>query len=150
MDDLGQLVVVDDRVRHGQLAAALRTGSEEVGLGTDGRCDRRDDLLTNGVERRVGDLGEQLAEVVEQQPRSLGEDGDRGVRAHRAERLASLGGHRGDDDLELLVGVAEQLLTAQHAVVAEHDVLAGRQVGELDEAVVEPLLVRMLGRQASP
>ena len=41
--------------------------------------------------------------------------------------------------------VAEELLAPQHAVVAEHDVLAGRQVLELDEALRQPLAVGVLG-----
>ena len=145
MEDLGELVVVDDREREGELPAAFRAGGEEVGFGTDCRRHRGDDLLTDGIERRVGDLGEQLAEVVEEQPRAFGQHGDRRVGAHRPERLATLGSHRGDDDLELLVGVAEQLLATQHAVVAEHDVLALGKIGELDEPPVEPLLVRVFG-----
>ena len=53
-------------------------------------------------------------------------------------------GHRGDDDLHLLVRVAEHLLAAQHAGVAVDDVLVVGQVGELDDALVEPLAVRLL------
>ena len=80
VDDLGQLVVVDDRVRQGELAAALRAGREQVVLRTDGRRHRRHDLLADGVEGRVGHLGEELGEVVEQQPRTVGEHGDRACR----------------------------------------------------------------------
>ena len=145
VDDLRQLVVVDDRVRQGELAAALRAGREQVVLGADRRRHRRHDLLADGVEWRVGHLGEELGEVVEQQPRPVGQHGDRRVGAHRADRLDAVERHRGDDDLELLVGVAEQLLAAQHAVVAEHDVLARREIVELDQAVLQPLGVRMLG-----
>ena len=128
VDDLGQLVVVDDRVRQGQLATALRTGREQVVLGTDGRRHRRHDLLADGVEGRVRHLGEELGEVVEQQPRAVGEHGDRGVGAHRPDRLDAVERHRGEDHLELFVGVAEELLAAEHAVVAEHHVLAWREV----------------------
>ena len=45
------------------------------------------------------------------------------------------------------MGVAEQLLAPQHADVAVHDVLAGGQVVQLDEALLEPLPVRVLGGQ---
>ena len=145
VDDAGELVVVDDRERQDELATALRSRLEQVGLGTDRRGHGRDDLFADGIERRVGDLGEELGEVVEQQARPVRQHGDRCVRAHRAERLVGAGSHRGEDDLELLVAVAEQLLAAQHAVVAEHDVLAVGQVVELDEAVGEPLGVGMLG-----
>ncbi len=135
VDDLRQLVVVDDRERQHELAAALRARPQQVVLRPDRRRHRRDDLLADGVERRVGDLGEELGEVVEQQARPVRQHGDRRVGAHRADRLDAAQRHRGDDDLELLVGVAEQLLAAQHAVVAEHDVLALGQVVELDEAL---------------
>ncbi len=145
VDDAGELVVVDDRERQDELAAAVRTGVEQVRLRADRRRHRRDDLLADGVERRVGHLGEELGEVVEQQARPVGQDGDRRVGAHRADRLVPAGGHRGEDDLELLVGVAEQLLAAQHAVVAEHDVLALGQVLELDQSVGEPLGIGVLG-----
>ena len=114
-------------------------GLQQVGLRPDRSADRGDDLFANRVERRVGHLGEQLLEVVEQQPRSLAEHGDRRVGAHRSDRLSAGLGHRGDDDLQLLVRVAEHLLAAQHALVAEHDVLALGQFVELDDAFFEPL-----------
>ena len=144
VDDLGELVVVDDRERQDELAAAVRPWVEQVRLRSDGRTDRGDDLLADRVERRVGHLGEQLLEVVEQQSRALGQHGERRVGAHRAERLHPVRGHRGDEDLQLLVGVAEHLLAAQHAVVAEHDVFPTGQVAQVDHARLEPLAVRML------
>ena len=118
-------------------------GLQQVRLRAHRTADRGDDLFTNRVERRVGDLGEELLEVVEQQARPLAEHGDRGVGAHRADRLATLLGHRGDDDLQLFVRVAEHLLAAQHALMAEHHVLALGQLAELDHAFFEPLRVRL-------
>ena len=56
-----QLVVVGDP------DVVRRAGGEEIPLGADRRAHRGDELLTDGVERRVGDLGEELLEVVEQQ-----------------------------------------------------------------------------------
>ena len=70
VDELGQLVVVDDRERQLDLHARLRAGLEQVGLRADGRRQRGDELLADGVERRVGDLREELLEVVEQHPRA--------------------------------------------------------------------------------
>ena len=95
------------------------------------------------------DLGEQLLEVVEQQPRPLGQHGERRVGAHRPERLHAVGRHRRDQDLQLLVGVAEHLLAAQHAVVAEHDVLAVGQVAQVDHSRFQPLAVRVLRGERS-
>ena len=122
----------------------VRAGFEQVRLGADGRADRGDHFFADGVERRVRDLGEQLLEVVEQQPRPLGQHGERRVGAHRPERLHTVQRHRRDEDLQLLVGVAEHLLAAQHAVVAEHDVLPAGQVAQVDDSSFQPLPVREL------
>ncbi|CAB4704754.1 unannotated protein [freshwater metagenome] len=149
VDDLGQIVVVDDRKRQHELTTTVRPRCQQVGLGTDCRADRGDDLFTDRVEWRVGDLREQLLEVVEQQTRALAEHSDGSVGAHRAEGLTARLGHRGKDDLQLFVRVAEHLLTAQHALVAEHDVFAVGQFVQLDETLVEPLLVGLrLGQVA--
>ena len=69
---------------------------------------------------------------------------DRGVGAHRAERLATGGGHRGDEDLQLLLGVAEGALAPGHRGRGVDDVLALGQVGQADQAGVQPLLVGVL------
>ncbi len=74
---LGQVVAVDDRQRQDDLAARARRGLEQVGLGADGGRERRHQLLADGVERRVGHLGEELGEVVVEEPGAVGEDRDR-------------------------------------------------------------------------
>ena len=139
VDELGQLVVVDDRERQLDLHARLRAGLEQVGLGADGGRQRGDELLADGVERRVGDLREQLLEVVEQHARAGGEHRDRRVGAHRAERLAAGPRHRRDQQLEVFVGVPEGLLALQHRLVARHHVHAVGQVVQVHEPLLEPL-----------
>ncbi len=71
-------------------------------------------MLADRVERRVGDLGEELAEVVEEQPGSFRQHRDRGVGPHRADRLGAVHGHRLDDPGEFLGRVAEGLLATGH------------------------------------
>ena len=87
VDDLGELVVVEHRERQHDLPAAGGGRLEQVLLRADAAEQAGDELLADGVERRVGDLREQLAEVVEQLARPLGQHGDRRVGAHRADRL---------------------------------------------------------------
>ena len=147
VDDLGQVVVADDRERQDHLAAARRPRTQQVALGTDGRAERGDQLLADGIERWVGDLGEELLKVVEQQPGAVRQHGDRRVRAHRADGLVPHLGHGGDDDLELFVGVPEHLLAPAHALVAVHDVFAVGQAAQVDDPRVQPVLVGVLGRQ---
>ncbi len=145
--DLGQVVVGDHREGQHDLAARRGGRLEQVGLRPDGAAERGDELLADRVQRRVGDLREELGEVVEQQPGLLAEGRDRGVGAHRAERLGTGVGHRREQDAQLLLGVAEDLLAARHRGVGVHDVLAIDDVVEVDEAGVQPLVVRVLGGQ---
>ena len=70
-DQLRQLGVAQDRLRQHDLAARLGVRVEQVALGTDGALQAGHHLFANGVQRRVGHLGEQLLEVVVEHPRPL-------------------------------------------------------------------------------
>ena len=147
MDDLGQFVVVDHREGQHELTTTVRTRSQQVGFRPDGGADARDHFFTNRIERRVGHLGEQLLEVIEQQPRTLRQHCDGRVGSHRTDRLDTRLGHRREDDLQLFVGVAEHLLTSQHAEVTVHHVLALGQIRQFDEPLGQPLGVGLRGGQ---
>ena len=69
-----------------------------------------DDLLANGVDRRIGDLRENLLEVIKQRLRLLGEHSRRLVAAHRGDRLRTCLRHRQNGGHHVLIGVAERLL----------------------------------------
>ena len=138
-DDLREFVVVDHREVEHDLTRVLGGGVEEVALGSQSETHRGDDLFADRVERRVGDLGERLGEVVEDEPRTLGQHGDRGVRTHRAEGLGAVQSHRADEDAHLLLGVAEGALAARDGGRGVHDVLARREVFELDAVLLDPL-----------
>ncbi len=145
--DLREFVVVQHRARDDDLPAGRRAGVEQVPFRADRAGQGGDHLLTDGVQRRIGDLREQLAEVVEHQPRPLREHCERRVGAHRADRLGAGARHRRDEHAQLLLGVAEDLLPSGDRLVAEHDVLALGQVGELDQPGVQPFAVGALGGQ---
>ncbi len=147
VDELGQLVVVDHREGQGDAAAGRGGRLQQVALRAERGQQRGDELLADGVQRRVGDLREELGEVVEEQPGALGQGRDRGVRTHGAERLAGGTGHRREDDAQLFLGVAEGLLAAGDRGVGVHDVLALGQVRQLDLAGLQPLRVRGGGGQ---
>ncbi len=68
VNELRQVVVVQDRLRERNLLAGVRIRVQQVTLGADGRAEAGDNLFTDRVERRVGDLSEELREVVEQHP----------------------------------------------------------------------------------
>ena len=68
VDQFGQFVIAQDRVRQQDLVTGLRRRIEQVALGADGGLDAGHHLFADGVQWRVGDLSEQLLEVVEQHP----------------------------------------------------------------------------------
>ena len=145
--DLGELVVVDRRERQHELAGVRLVVDQQVRLGAERAAERRDELLADRVQRRVGHLREELAEVVEQQPRPRGEHRDRGVGAHRAQRLGPGRRHRAQQDPQLFLGVAEGLLPPQHRAAGVGDVLALGKVVQPHEVVLEHARVRQPRRE---
>ena len=120
---------------------------QQVRLGTDGGFEAGHDLFTFPVERRVGNLRELLGEVVEQHAAAGRERGHRRVVAHGSERFLTGVGHRGEQQLQVLFGVAEGTLTALHGLAGVVDVLALGQLAHLDGVAFDPLAVRMLGSE---
>ncbi len=143
-DARGQLVVEHRRLEL-DLPARLRRGLEQVALRPDRGRDLGDQLLADAVERGVGDLGEELLEVVVEQPVAVRQHGERRVGAHRADRLLAARGHGGEQDAQVLVGVAEGELAVEHGVVVRLRHARGVGQGLHGPAVgLEPLPVGML------
>ena len=139
-----QLAVGDDGAVEVNGPARRRLRVEEVALRPDPGVQRRDQFLTNGVERRVGHLGEELLEEVVDGPVAVREHRRRRVGAHRAQRLLAVDGHGGEKQPVLLVGVPEHLLALdQRALLTPcppllFAALTGRQVVETDQVLVQP------------
>jgi hypothetical protein len=97
---------------------------------------RGDDLLADRVDRRVGDLGEELLEVIVEQARLVGEHRERRVVAHGADGLDAVLGHRGEDDALVLKGVAEgDLALEERGVIGRLDGRCLGEVAEVDEVL---------------
>ena len=138
-----QLLVAQHRRRQRDLPRRDRRRLEQVALGPDRGVDRHDQLFADRVDRRVGHLREQLLEVVVEQLRPLRQHRERRVVAHRADRLDAVDRHRRDQHLEVLGGVAERLLAAQHRlVVGRVHRRRRRQLLQRDQVVLQPLAVR--------
>lgn len=63
----------------------LCAGFENVVLWTNWTLERYDDFLTEGINRGVSDLGEELFEVLVGERSEVGETGERNVVAHAAQ-----------------------------------------------------------------
>ena len=81
-------------VVEGDLAADSGFGLEQIPLAAGTGEDRGHQLLADRVERRIGDLGEELLEVVEERLGPVGQNRQRRVGAHRPDRLFAIGSHR--------------------------------------------------------
>ena len=145
----GERLVVDERAVEADHAAALRSGSEQVALGAEEGFRGGDELLADAVERRVGDLGEDLLEILIEMLRLAGEHGERGVVAHRGDRLDAGRGGRSEQHAEILVGVAERELALEDALFLDgFRGFGGGKILERDAVVGEPLTIGLGGIDA--
>ncbi len=147
--DIAQLlkvVVGDDGLFELEGVAVLGGLFEDVALGADVAGERHDELFADGVDGGIGDLGEELLEVVEEGLGFVAEAGERGVGAHGADGLFAVGGHGEHDHAQVFFGVAEGALAREDGV--EVGVVPAGRSGEAIEGdllFVEPLAVGLAG-----
>ena len=82
-----------------------------------------------------------MLEVVVDEPGTSRQSGHRGVRAHGADRLLGVPGHRSDEQLQFLERVAEGLLSTDHPAGRFRRSITCREVAQMNQVVVEPLSV---------
>ena len=141
--NLRELLVREDRPLHLEAATVRRLRIQQVAFGTETRFRRSDDLLADAIDRRVGDLREELLEVVVEQPRLVRQHGERRVVAHRADRLDAVCGHRREQQALIFEGVAERDLPLQQRVVIRcRHFGCGRQIVQMHQMIIEPLAIR--------
>ena len=153
-----QIGVGQDRLRHFQPVVRTRVMPQQVWSRSDHRHQRHDQRLAGGIDRRIGDLGEVLLEVVVQELRLARQHGKRRVGAHRADRIVAVLRHRFEEELDVLLRVAERLLLLQqrglvvrprrrHFGHRRRRLRRFRQFLKLDLRRLQPLRIRMLRRQ---
>jgi hypothetical protein len=148
---LFQLVIEEERRVEPDDLGVFRGLGEEVAVPAEGDAERHDEAFADRVDRRVGDLGEELFEVGVEDARLQAEHREGGVVAHAVGPFHAVLDHRREDHVEFLVGVAEgRLLLGQTEDVER---LGGRgnggagHAGELHAVLGEPVGVRMAGGQ---
>ncbi len=112
--DLGHAFEVQHRLAH--LEAERRVDLvdlEQVRLRPDEGHERHHHLLADRVDRRVGDLREELAEVVVERLVLGRQHRQRRVVAHGAGGLLARLAHRLEDELDVFLGEAEGLLAVE-------------------------------------
>ncbi len=146
---LFQISIGQDGMRQLEGVAVLGGLVEDVALGADVADERHDELFANGIDGRVGDLREELLEVVEERLRTVREAGQRRVGAHGADRLFAACAHRAEQDAQIFFAVAVGALAAQQRLRIGRD--DARRLGqgiERDLLLLEPLGVGLAGGEA--
>ena len=121
--DLLQLGIRQNGLLHLDAAAGLRRLFHDIRFRADVGHQRHDQLLANRINRRVGDLREELLEILEQELGALGEHRQGGIGSHGGDRFFAGDHHRREHHLELLDGIAKRLLAlADRRMVRLRDV----------------------------
>ena len=122
---------------------------EDVGLPAQLGGQRHHAVFAQRIDRRVGDLGEGLAEVVVQRPVAPAQYRHRGVVTHRTSGFLLGLGHRPQHQFHFLGAELEQLVVAAQGLLVER-LLGQRGVDQfglqVGQALLQPLLV---GRAAA-
>ena len=147
VEDLGEVLVRQDRVGQHDLAARIGSGLQQVPLGADLGLGGGDQFLADRIQRRIGHLREELAEVVEQQSRPFRQHRDRGVGPHRPDRLDAGAGHRRYEYAQFFSGVAEGALAQGDRRVLRRQAETRRQVFKVREPVGKPVPIGLSGHQ---
>ena len=147
--DALQILVGQDRLGDFQAhVPAAGVQPQQVGARPDQRHQRHDQFLADGVDGRVGDLGEVLLEVVEQRLGLVRQHRHRVVGAHGADGFLAGDGHGRHQHADVFLGVAEGLLAVQQGGGVGLDAVdVGRQVLQVDLGLVQPLLVGVAAGQ---
>ena len=144
--DLHEIAAGKDGVVDLQDAAVFRAVGQQiaVGAGVDGRIG--DDRLAQRVDGRVRDLREHLLEVVEQRLVLFRQHGQRDIRAHGGRRLRAVFRHGQNGRVDLVVGVAEDLIQAAALLgrVFRDLPVGDGDIGQLQQLLIEPFAVGIL------
>ena len=147
--DLFQVGIGENRLPHFEpLGVRHAFEVEQVWPRPDDRNQAHHQFFADRVDRRVGYLGEVLLEIGEQQLRPVRQGRDRRVVAHGADGFFAGRRHRRHQDLEILLGVSERLLTIEQWQVRDRRRFGrARQVLQYDLGALQPFAVRMALRQ---
>jgi hypothetical protein len=101
--------------------------------------------LVDRIHGGIGHLGEELLEVVVEHARAIREAGQRRVVAHGSNGPLAVDDHRSDQELEVLLGVPEDLLESETQVRVHVALwrLGGREIREPHAAPLDPLAIRL-------
>ncbi len=140
-----QLRVEQDRVVDHELARMLGRLVEQVPLRADAGLHAHHDRLADRVDRRIRHLREELLEVRVEERLAVGQNCQRRVVAHRADRFLGVARQRRQDHLHVLLRVAEGELPQAQRLRRLRLRLARGKVGRAHDLLLVPPGVRLAG-----
>ena len=143
--DFFHIGIGQHRLVHFQALVVARFAAQQIGARPDHRNQAHHQFFADRINRRIGDLGEVLLEVIVQQLGFVGEHGQRRVHAHRAQRIIANLRHRLQEELQIFLGVAEGLLLIEEqARIIGLGAVIFRKVGQffqLELRRLQPFLI---------
>ena len=117
--------------------------AQQIWARADDRQQAHHQFFADRIDRRIGDLGKVLLEIIIQQARPVRQDGNRRIGAHRPNRIIALNRHRLQETADVFLGIAERLLCLQQCWRVLIFVL--RQFGEfrLNHFQIVKLILRL-------
>ena len=144
---LGDVVVGKDGMRELHLPHVLGGFLQQVLLPAHVAHQRHDEVFPVGIDGRVGDLREELLEVVVQELGPVGEHGEALVVSHGADGLLRVLHHGRDDHVDVFHGVAEHpLLLLEGGAVRADGARDLEQPLQLDAVGLQPAPVGLAPR----
>src|ERR1019366_3234643 len=144
-----EVAIGEDGLRQLQGMTVTRSFVEDVAFGADVAGERHHQLFSDGIDRRIGDLREELPKVVEEHLRTIRQTRQRRIRAHGTDGLFALAAHRIENHAEVFIGVAAGgLTTAQSTLVRGVYPRRLRKLVEADLVLFDPLAVRLARRES--
>ena len=144
LQQLAQLALREHRRVEDHVVHRFRARVEDVGFLAQLRGQRHHAVFAQGIDRRVGDLGEGLAEIIVQRTRLPAQHRHRRVIAHRTGGFLFGLRQRAQHELHFLVGQLEQLVIAAQGFFVE-GFLDQRWIDQfglqIRHALLQPLLV---------
>ena len=140
-----QFFVGENWMRHMQALRMAFGGFEQILFRPNVTLERHDDFLTDRIDRGIGHLSKELAEIIVDHPRLVAETSKRGIVTHRAKRIALLMHERQEHELKRLGGEPKGLHALQERGFIQPRGLAGSSnIVHLDTLVLEPVAIGSL------
>ena len=145
--NLHQLHGGENGIANLQHPAVFRLLLEQVAVRADVHRGIGDDLLPQRIDGRIGHLGEELLEIVEQRLVLFRQHRQRDVRAHGGDLLRAGAGHGQNGVVDILVGVAESLIQLLPLLLGidGHLFVGHAQLFQANQVGIQPLAVGLAG-----